>query len=148
MVEPETDTQGWLASVVRGFRQWLERDLNQTHPLSFLFGLLFVVPGMALDNAEAPDFLVAPVLILGILLCIAWTGYVIVRRFAKIGRELNNAYSDQDETVQGEDTPIRCFECGEVLPEFERPDDGVTYRFKGWDCENCGASLDRHGRPF
>ena len=84
-----------------GVRNWLERDLNDTRPLSTVLAMLPLLPGIVAGKAGASDELTTVLLALGGIAAIAWVGYVFTRSFANALRTTRRVFSDAEARERG-----------------------------------------------
>jgi hypothetical protein len=140
--------QGAFALCYQAFRRWLERDFNETRPLSSALAIVPLLPGLAASQFGWGDSVSTALLIAGSPFSIWWLGYVIYRSTSNNWRDARRAASDRRARKRGEEVPMRCPECGIDLPIFSPPRDGRSHRFIGWDCENCGTMIDQYGRSI
>lgn len=129
------------------FRQWFQRDINESRPYSLALAVIPVLPGTVASEAGL-DQLAFVLLALGSPVAIGWLIYVFYRRLRVAARDMRRSFADHEARKRGEELPTRCPGCGFDLPEFQPPKDGRVYRFQGWDCENCGAMLDELGHAI
>jgi len=109
-----------------------------------MFAVIPLVPGI-LASESGLDQLAFFLYVLASPVAVGWLIYVLYRRFRVAARDMRQPFADREARKRGEEVPTRCPECGFDLPVFQPPEDGKVYRFKGWDCENCGTMLDELG---
>lgn len=141
----ETDRSG-LAKISPRLRQWFERDLNETRPLSLIFAVIPLLPAIIAQELGLNSVVTSAFWMVGSPLAIGWFLYVLWRNTAYAFRDIRQSYKDKEAEQRGEDLPTRCPECSYELPAYQAPNDGKSYNFQGWDCTNCGTQLDRFGR--
>ena len=129
------------------FRQWFQRDINESRPYSLMFAIVPVLPGIVASEAGF-DKLGTVLFVLGSPPAIGWLIYVLYRRSRAVARGIQRSFADREARKRGEELPTRSPECGFDLPSFQPPKDGRVYRFQGWDCENCGTMLDELGHAI
>ena len=127
------------------FRQWLERDLNESRPFSLLLVVVPILPAIVGGKLGLNETATWILFLFGSPVALGWLIYVIYRRFANAARDVRRSFRDVEARKRGEELPARCSECSAELPAFEPPNDGRSYRFQGWVCENCGTALDELG---
>lgn len=136
-----------IAQGAKRFRQWFQRDINESKPYSFALVLVPLIPGIIASEAALDDLATA-LFVLGVPLAIGWFIYVLSRWTGVVARDTRRLFADREAETMGEELPTRCPSCGLDLPEFQPPKDGRVYRFQGWDCENCGTMLDELGHTI
>lgn len=141
MVElPNNDKPDWRDSRrLLKVRQWFRRDINDSRPLSRLLAIVPLTPAIVAEQFDAKQEVMVLLWTTGGLLALVWFGYVTIRNVKLRLRYWRRERSDFERRKRGEDLPIRCRACGEDLPDFVPPRDGIVYRFKGWECAHCGA---------